>query len=335
MLTETHFQVRDTLFTESGEQSYLSEKDSKTWKEYIMDFQTVAQSLNPMLGKDLEKDYTFFMDKATSINGMAREFFAVTRKSKFPEVCAKLQDTPELVTLLALTCKILLSDPKSMEPDAIEGENLLYYSMLRLNDSLSAILNTYEEKRTKVQKLKNIAGGLKSKYTWLYNKLNTLYTYRIETVLKIYAATQCVPCSYGDLQYTKALFMYDKELGDRFEEAKTAYYAPRKPVSRSTLSPSPTSLGYSVPGRGSLMKLKRGYNEDYYFEPEEEGNTGGPATSENVGTYYKTKSNRRRQEEEEELSARSNVVSSTNQGGGRRHKKTRKARKSKKGTRKH
>lgn len=79
-----------------------------------------------------------------------------------------------------------------------------------------------------------------------------------------------------------------------FTMALTAPPSVQRRMNVSNFASSPTRLGYSIPGRGMLVKKKHGYNEEFYFSPEKEGNTGGPATAANLGAYYANRAARRR-----------------------------------------
>jgi hypothetical protein len=63
--------------------------------------------------------------------------------------------------------------------------------------------------------------------------------------------------------------------------------AARREKLRQGLTSSRVSYtGYSKPGRGMLAKHK---NQGYFFEPRENGNTGGPATAEDMAWFYSTR----------------------------------------------
>jgi len=358
MPSENNYKKLDALVTRTGVYPFLQSKDKKTFVDSIAAFQTIGKSLNARLAETLEKALQIFLKHGASINNIYSMYSEIAENQHFPEVCIALEKQPEVKAVLQTTCEILLSDPSTVDTNAPRGQNELYYSIQKVNEALGDILNLYEKKRTTAQKIKNVAGGLQSKYDWLYRKLLDIYKYRIDAVLKIYGAVKCVPCSSGDLGYNRALHVYDQELEQEFEAAREALAEARRPRRYTMPRTNTVSVGY-VPGRGALSRSSE--REGYFFRPTNEGNTGGEASNENVRAFYEAR-NARRKANEERWAARSTLSRSltatpaeieeigrrirapeqglaaiqeeneSNQEGGRK-RKTRKSQKGKKGTR--
>ncbi len=279
----------------------------------------------------------------------------VSRGDRWDKQCHDFQKLKSAKAITTIT-KVHLSEPDEEKYDTFTSRNALYARLLDVKSALDDILRIYKQKRTKFQVVKNTVGGVEGQVNTLSSFLSRIYKSLLEYLLRFLALSTCSP---PNLSRGEALFLYTPELNANYKSSVKTPEQIKKEKAQATIlklretipSSRETSRGY-IPGRGYLMVHKNTGN--YRYSPRNESNTGGVPTTEELNTFFKQRDQRR--EENNQRYAPRNTLSRTitaappakdpvsglasiaeenetnsNQDGGKR--KTRKARKGKKATR--